>query len=160
MQLLNLLILTSPPSPILTPHISQLDPFPDRDPFQKLRERQFELREESGQLSLEQEIQRFLDAGNTHSLTTRTEGLCRLTGLIRDSRSDIVELLKMGSGPILELLQALVGGVASGRLTPPTVAMEMGRCLGELGGLDLHCIALPDSSHNGERELRTVGIIR
>ena len=67
-----------------------------------------------------------------------------MTDMIRSARTDVEELLKSGSGLVLDLLQVLVG-VAPELVTTPNVAMEMGRVLGELGGVDLHCIALPTS---------------
>ena len=50
---------------------------------------------------------------------------------------------------ILQLIRTLLGGASEVESTPP-VAMEIGRCLGEFGGLDLNCIALPPSLAEGE----------
>ena len=83
-------------------------------------------------------------------LSRRGPGLRRLTDMIRDSPSDVTELLGNESDSILRLIQVLVG-VVNPDETTPTVATELGRCLGELGGLDLHCIALPTAPLGGEQ---------
>lgn len=150
MQLLNLLIL-SPHSPSLTSHLAQLDPFPDGEPFQKYRQRQLELHQSTDHQSIEQEIERFLTAGESLAISRRMAGLHKLTEMIRSTRSDVGELLKSGSDSILNLLQVLVG-VTPELVTTPNVAMEMGRVLGELGGVDLHCIALPTSPLSRKRK--------
>ena len=97
---------------------------------------------------LEQEINRFIEVGQSLSVATRAPALRRLTEMIRGRRGDVAELLGNGSDSILRLMQVLVG-TDSNLVTTPTVAMEMGCCLGELGGLDLNCIALPPQPENG-----------
>ena len=73
--------------------------------------------------------------------------------MIRSCRGDVVQSLRSGNDSVLKLIRELVG-VASGKdVTTPTVATEMGRCLGELGGLDLHSISLPASSPSGKELL-------
>ena len=149
LQLLRLL-LTPPHPPTLTPHLSQLDPLPSTDVgdmFHKFRDHLQRLREAADQLSLEQEMNRFIEAGTSLPLSTRAPGLRRLTDMIRARRGDVIESLRGENSSVLRLIQVLVG-VASE--TTPTVVMEMGRFLGELGGLDLHCIALPSTPINGE----------
>lgn len=109
-------------------------------------------REAADQLSLEQEINRFIKAGGSLPISTRAPGLQRLTNMIMSCRSDVVELLHSENKPVLNLIQVLVG-VASCPVTTPTVTTEMGRYLGELGGLDLNCITLPAAtSLSGKRE--------
>ena len=151
MQLLNMLLLTPPKSPEHTLLLSHLDPLPHKDDrlFQKFHEHQELLRvaHESDSL-LEQEINRFMEVGQSLSVATRAPALRRLTEMIRGRRGDVAELLSNGSDSILRLVQVLVG-TDSDLVTTPTVAMEMGRCLGELGGLDLNCIALPPQPENG-----------
>ena len=151
LQLLSLLILTPSTSPSYSLHLSQLDPLPVTNDgiFWKFHEHQQLLREANDQNTLEQEINRFIRAGQSLSITTRGPGLRRLTDMIHGCRSDVSELLQCGNDSVLRLVQGLVG-VASSHVTTPTVAMEMGGCLGELGGLDLNCIALPTISTNGE----------
>jgi hypothetical protein len=144
MQLLNLLLLTPSHCPSFSLHLSELDPLPviHDGSFRKFHEQQQLLREANDQNSLEQEMNRFIKAGQSLSITTRGPGLRRLTDMIRSCRSDVSHLLRNGCDSVLRLVRGLVG-VASPLVTTPTVAMEMGRCLGELGGLDLNCIALP-----------------
>ena len=149
MQLLTLLVLTPPHSHTVTPHLSQLDPFPDGELFWKFREKQQKLREANDQQSLEQEIERFIESGDSLPLSTRVAGLRRLTDMIRGCRGDVVQLLCSGSDSVLKLIRVLVDVASGEHVTTPTVAMEMGRCLGELGGLDLHSISLPAASLSG-----------
>ena len=158
MQLLNLL-LSPAKSPSLTHPLSKLDPLPLTEDisFQKFHEQQQLLRVANDQNSLEQEIDRFIEAGQSLSITTRGPGLQRLTERIRSCHGDVTQLLRSGNDSVLRLVQALVG-VASPLVTTPTVAMEMGRCLGELGGLDLNCIALPTLSTNGESLARGIAV--
>ena len=151
MQLLNLLLLTPSHCPSFSLHLSELDPLPviHDGSFRKFHEQQQLLREANDQNSLEQEMNRFIKAGQSLSITTRGPGLRRLTDMIRSCRSDVSHLLRNGCDSVLRLVRGLVG-VASPLVTTPTVAMEMGRCLGELGGLDLNCIALPTVPVKGE----------
>ena len=151
MQLLNLLLLTPSHCPSFSLHLSELDPLPviHDGSFRKFHEQQQLLREANDQNSLEQEMNRFIKAGQSLSITTRSPGLRRLTDMIRSCRSDVSHLLRNGCDSVLRLVRGLVG-VASPLVTTPTVAMEMGRCLGELGGLDLNCIALPTVPVKGE----------
>ena len=157
-QLLGLLLLTPSMSPSFSLHLSQLDPLPlcNDGSFRKFLQQQQLLREANDQNSLEQEIDRFIKVGESLAITTRGPGLRRLTDMIQGCRSDVSELLRSGSDSILRLVQGLVG-VASHHVTTPTVAMEMGCCLGELGGLDLSCIALPTPPTSGKPPTDTYG---
>ena len=151
MQLLNLLLLTPSHCSSFTLPLSELDPLPviHDGSFRKFHEQQQLLREANDLNSLEQEMDRFIEAGQSLSITTRGPGLRRLTYMIRSCRSDVSHLLRSGCNSVLRLVTGLVG-VASPLVTTPVVAMEMGRCLGELGGLDLNCIALPNVPTKGE----------
>ena len=153
MQLLTLL-LSHAKSPEFSLSLTQLDPLPLRDDglFARFHQQQGILRAADDADSLEREINRFIEVDQSLPITTRTPALQRLTEIIRGRRGDVTQLLTSESNSILRLIQVLVG-VASSRVTTPTVAMEMGRCLGELGGVDLNCIALPPMVHNGERDL-------
>ena len=96
--------------PMLRKQVALLDPFPDLKHFSGMREKQLELRESLGPITLSQEIDRFLSMGRKCPHSLRTEGLRFLQGTLQLHKQELSELIKennCGEGPVLQLIQGL-----------------------------------------------------
>ena len=91
--MLNFLILKAE---LLAEHAALLDPFPPTEPFSKLCQKQAELREITGAVSLSEEIERFLSIGQDCTRSSRQEGLRSLRALLHASLLDVSTLIQHG----------------------------------------------------------------
>ena len=83
-------------SDTLAEHVALLDPFPEVEPFTKLCQKQSELREAIGGVSLSHEIERFLSVSQKCPQSSRKEGLKFLQGLLPSSKFEIAHLKEQG----------------------------------------------------------------
>ena len=83
-------------SDTLAEHVALLDPFPEVEPFTKLCQKQSELREAIGGVSLSHEIERFLSVSQKCPQSSRKEGLKFLQGLLPSSKFQIAHLKEQG----------------------------------------------------------------
>ena len=148
LKLINLLVRDSG-SQLLDEQVAVMDPFPEAPPFLDLCKRQRELREAIGHTSLKQEIERFLLIGREASETFRTDGVRSLRTKIVGCRSELEELAKEGQCNLAsQLIQELVGLCRHSRRREEEgqglqeLVTEVARCLGEIGVVELGCIAL------------------
>ena len=147
LKLINLLVIDSG-SQLLSEQVSLLDPFPEAPPFLDLCTRHAQLKETLGHTSLKQEIERFLVLGCEATQAYRTEGVRSLRKRLGESKSDLRELTRVGlCNLVSRLIQELVSlcrqSRGEGQGSPSQeLVMEVARCLGEIGTVDLGSIAL------------------
>ncbi|KAK7172240.1 hypothetical protein R3I93_004526 [Phoxinus phoxinus] len=157
LRLLKFLVIENPENSMLRKSIPLLEPFPDRPNFRELRAAQHALKYSSGAFSLRQEIEHFLSVTSCDSLPlARLEGLKDLKRQLHSHKQQIGQLLKeCHADPascilvklVLNLLQLCK--IAANHPGGGDILKAVGRCLGELGPVDLSSIAL----HHGKDQL-------
>ncbi|XP_050985185.1 serine-protein kinase ATM [Labeo rohita] len=157
LSLLRFLIIENPENSMLRKSIPLLEPFPDRLHFRELRAAQHALKYSSGAFTLRQEIEHFLSVTSCDSLPlARLEGLKDLKRQLHSHKQQIGQLLKeCHADPasciliklVLNLLQLCK--IAANHPGGRDILKAAGRCLGELGPVDLSSIAL----HHGKDQL-------
>ena len=145
LKLINLLVSDSGLQ-LLSEQAAVLDPFPDMPPFLDLCKRQTQQREAIGHASLKQEIERFIQVGRETSHMFRTDGVRSLRKKLGECRPELKELTRVGQCNLVsQLIQELVGLCQhSGREGQGSqeLVIEVARCLGEVGTVELGSIAL------------------
>uniref|UniRef100_A0A8C1WDC1 non-specific serine/threonine protein kinase n=1 Tax=Cyprinus carpio TaxID=7962 RepID=A0A8C1WDC1_CYPCA len=161
LSLLRFLVIENPENSMLRNSIPLLEPFPDRAHFRDLRAAQHALKYSSGAFTLRQEIEHFLSVTSCDSLPlARLEGLKDLKRQLQSHKQQIGQLLKECHGQnhisenfyailVLNLLQLCK--IAANHPGGGDILKAAGRCLGELGPVDLSSIAL----HHGKDQLYT-----
>uniref|UniRef100_A0A8C2EAP5 non-specific serine/threonine protein kinase n=1 Tax=Cyprinus carpio TaxID=7962 RepID=A0A8C2EAP5_CYPCA len=159
LSLLRFLVIENPENSMLRNSIPLLEPFPDRAHFRDLRAAQHALKYSSGAFTLRQEIEHFLSVTSCDSLPlARLEGLKDLKRQLQTHKQQIGQLLKeCHADPascilvklVLNLLQLCK--IAANHPGGGDILKAAGRCLGELGPVDLSSIAL----HHGKDQLYT-----
>ena len=76
--------------------VTRLDPFPNTEPFTRLHQKQSQLYQEGGGISLSERVEQFLSAGNKSLQSVRMESLKCLQKSLQESKYDIPYLLKQG----------------------------------------------------------------
>ncbi|XP_077063729.1 serine-protein kinase ATM [Siphateles boraxobius] len=157
LRLLRFLVIENPENSMLRKSIPLLEPFPDRPNFRELRAAQHALKYSSGAFTLRQEIEHFLSVTSCDSLPlARLEGLKDLKRQLHSHKQQIGQLLKeCHADPascilvklVLNLLQLCK--IAANHPGGGDILKAVGRCLGELGPVDLSSIAL----HHGKDQL-------
>ncbi|XP_059370854.1 serine-protein kinase ATM isoform X1 [Carassius carassius] len=157
LSLLRFLVIENPENSMLRNSIPLLEPFPDRAHFRDLRAAQHALKYSSGAFTLRQEIEHFLSVTSCDSLPlARLEGLKDLKRQLHSHKQQIGQLLKeCHADPascilvklVLNLLQLCK--IAANHPGGGDILKAAGRCLGELGPVDLSSIAL----HYGKDQL-------
>uniref|UniRef100_A0A672RVI7 Serine-protein kinase ATM n=1 Tax=Sinocyclocheilus grahami TaxID=75366 RepID=A0A672RVI7_SINGR len=157
LSLLRFLVIENPENSMLRNSIPLLEPFPDRARFRDLRAAQHALKYSSGAFTLRQEIEHFLSVTSCDSLPlARLEGLKDLKRQLHSHKQQIGQLLKeCHADPascilvklVLNLLQLCK--IAANHPGGGDILKAAGRCLGELGPVDLSSIAL----HHGKDQL-------
>uniref|UniRef100_A0A673I416 non-specific serine/threonine protein kinase n=1 Tax=Sinocyclocheilus rhinocerous TaxID=307959 RepID=A0A673I416_9TELE len=143
LSLLRFLVIENPENSMLRNSIPLLEPFPDRAHFRDLRAAQHALKYSSGAFTLRQEIEHFLSVTSCDSLPlARLEGLKDLKRQLHSHKHDCI-LVKL----VLNLLQLCK--IAANHPGGGDILKAAGRCLGELGPVDLSSIAL----HHGKDQL-------
>uniref|UniRef100_A0A9J7ZJS6 non-specific serine/threonine protein kinase n=1 Tax=Cyprinus carpio carpio TaxID=630221 RepID=A0A9J7ZJS6_CYPCA len=157
LSLLRFLVIENPENIMLRNSIPLLEPFPDRAHFRDLRAAQHALKYSSGAFTLRQEIEHFLSVTSCDSLPlARLEGLKDLKRQLQSHKQQIGQLLKESDPAscilvklVLNLLQLCK--IAANHPGGGDILKAAGRCLGELGPVDLSSIAL----HHGKDQLYT-----
>uniref|UniRef100_A0A8C2EAU1 non-specific serine/threonine protein kinase n=1 Tax=Cyprinus carpio TaxID=7962 RepID=A0A8C2EAU1_CYPCA len=157
LSLLRFLVIENPENSMLRNSIPLLEPFPDRAHFRDLRAAQHALKYSSGAFTLRQEIEHFLSVTSCDSLPlARLEGLKDLKRQLQTHKQQIGQLLKESDPAscilvklVLNLLQLCK--IAANHPGGGDILKAAGRCLGELGPVDLSSIAL----HHGKDQLYT-----
>uniref|UniRef100_A0A8C1WDE1 non-specific serine/threonine protein kinase n=1 Tax=Cyprinus carpio TaxID=7962 RepID=A0A8C1WDE1_CYPCA len=157
LSLLRFLVIENPENSMLRNSIPLLEPFPDRAHFRDLRAAQHALKYSSGAFTLRQEIEHFLSVTSCDSLPlARLEGLKDLKRQLQSHKQQIGQLLKESDPAscilvklVLNLLQLCK--IAANHPGGGDILKAAGRCLGELGPVDLSSIAL----HHGKDQLYT-----
>ncbi|CAM4557078.1 unnamed protein product [Leuciscus chuanchicus] len=157
LRLLRFLVIENLENSMLRKSIPLLEPFPDRPNFRELRAAQHALKYSSGAFSLRQEIEHFLSVTSCDSLPLAPlEGLKDLKRQLHSHKQQIGQLLKeCHADPascilvklVLNLLQLCK--IAANHPGGGDILKAVGRCLGELGPVDLSSIAL----HHGKDQL-------
>uniref|UniRef100_A0A671SGL5 non-specific serine/threonine protein kinase n=1 Tax=Sinocyclocheilus anshuiensis TaxID=1608454 RepID=A0A671SGL5_9TELE len=159
LSLLRFLVIENPENSMLRNSIPLLEPFPDQAHFRDLRAAQHALKYSSGAFTLRQEIEHFLSVTSCDSLPlARLEGLKDLKRQLHSHKQQIGQLLKECHGQnhisehfyailVLNLLQLCK--IAANHPGGGDILKAAGRCLGELGPVDLSSIAL----HHGKDQL-------
>uniref|UniRef100_A0A672RVT5 Serine-protein kinase ATM n=1 Tax=Sinocyclocheilus grahami TaxID=75366 RepID=A0A672RVT5_SINGR len=155
LSLLRFLVIENPENSMLRNSIPLLEPFPDRARFRDLRAAQHALKYSSGAFTLRQEIEHFLSVTSCDSLPlARLEGLKDLKRQLHSHKQQIGQLLKESDPAscilvklVLNLLQLCK--IAANHPGGGDILKAAGRCLGELGPVDLSSIAL----HHGKDQL-------
>uniref|UniRef100_A0A673I3Z0 non-specific serine/threonine protein kinase n=1 Tax=Sinocyclocheilus rhinocerous TaxID=307959 RepID=A0A673I3Z0_9TELE len=155
LSLLRFLVIENPENSMLRNSIPLLEPFPDRAHFRDLRAAQHALKYSSGAFTLRQEIEHFLSVTSCDSLPlARLEGLKDLKRQLHSHKQQIGQLLKESDPAscilvklVLNLLQLCK--IAANHPGGGDILKAAGRCLGELGPVDLSSIAL----HHGKDQL-------
>ncbi|XP_067221098.1 serine-protein kinase ATM isoform X2 [Chanodichthys erythropterus] len=157
LSLLRFLVIENPENRMLRESIPLLEPFPDRPNFRELRAAQHVLKYSTGAFTLRQEIEHFLSVTSCDSLPlARLEGLKDLKRQLHIHKQQIGQLLKeCHADPascilvklVLNLLQLCK--IAANHPGGGDILKAVGRCLGELGPVDLSSIAL----HHGKDQL-------
>ncbi|TRY58045.1 hypothetical protein DNTS_022698 [Danionella cerebrum] len=158
LSLLRFLMVENPENRMLRKAIPLLEPFPDREEFRELRAAQHALKYSQGAFTLRQEIEHFLSVTSCDSLPlARLEGLKDLKRQLRSHKQQVGQLVKDCHADPDSILVKLVLGLlqlcimASNHPGGEDVMKAVGRCLGELGPVDLSSIAL----HHGKDQLYT-----
>lgn len=157
LSLLRFLVMENPENRMLRKSIPLLEPFPDQPNFAELRAAQHALKYSSGAFTLRQEIEHFLSVASCDSLPlARLEGLKDLKRQLHSHKQQIGQLLKECHADldscilvnlVLNLLQLCK--IAANHPGGGDIMKAAGRCLGELGPVDLSSIAL----HHGKDQL-------
>ncbi|XP_051534451.1 serine-protein kinase ATM isoform X2 [Myxocyprinus asiaticus] len=157
LSLLRFLVMENPENRMLRKSIPLLEPFPDRPAFRELRAAQHALKYTAGAFTLTQEIEHFLSVTSCDSLPlARLEGLKDLRRQLHSHKEQIGQLLReCHADPascvlvklVLNLLQLCK--IAANHPGGRDILEAVGRCLGELGPVNLSTIAL----HHGKDQL-------
>ena len=78
--------------------VARLDPFPDSEPFTRLHQKQSELCQELGEITLAEKIERFLSGGGRCLHSVRAEGLKFLQKSLHEAKFEIPLILNQGDG--------------------------------------------------------------
>ena len=77
--------------------VTQLDPFPDSEPFTRLHHKQHQLCQQHAGILLEDRIEQFLSTGGSKGLqSVRVEGLKCLQKSLHNSKYEMEHLVKQG----------------------------------------------------------------
>lgn len=76
--------------------VVRLDPFPDSEPFTRLHQKQSELCQELGGITLAEKIERFLSGGGISLHSVRAEGLEFLQKSLHEAKFEIPLILSQG----------------------------------------------------------------
>lgn len=77
--------------------VTRLDPFSDSEPFTRLHQKQAQLCQELGGITLVEKIERFLSGGGKCLRSVRAEGLKFLHKSLHEAKFEIPFLLKRGN---------------------------------------------------------------
>ncbi|XP_070568138.1 serine-protein kinase ATM-like [Ptychodera flava] len=137
----------------LSKAIEQLDPLPGSDVFTEARRIQEEVKYDGKEFSLLEEINHFLSVGETCDTANRLEGLRYLRKDLAEKKDELAVLVRKceennGDSILIQLICKLIQLIQlsnhsdSCHGNQQAIREEAGRCLGEIGAVELSTIAL------------------